>query len=270
VSNARWFYAHGQQQAGPVSFEELRQLAASGRVRREDMVWAEGTPAWLPAGTQPALFDPSAVAPIPAGPGSIGYFQPAAGLPPRAAETLRGHAAPRGDVGDWPLDDARVQAFQETLKLRRKVTGAAQLYRSLLFLSLIAFVILVLVGVFTIGGNPRARTGAISMLSAAAVIGGFCALYWIAARATMRSHRWAPLTMLIIFLAGIALNVVSLAVAVLGNALSAAVAGYTAGAFVGMLLPTIFAIVSWRSYSAIPQYLGQPAWCQEIIVKAGM
>ena len=37
-----------------------------------------------------------------------------------------------------------------------------------------------------------------------------------------------------------------------------------------VLLPLIFAVVSWRAYAAIPRYLGQPAWCQELIVSAGM
>ena len=108
------------------------------------------------------------------------------------------------------------------------------------------------------------------MLSAAAVVGGFCALYWITARATMRSQRWAPLTMLIIFAAVIALNVVGLVLALNSNGSGGGAPGYLFASVLAMILPLAFAVVSWRSYAAIPKYLAQPAWCQEIIVKAGM
>jgi hypothetical protein len=37
------------------------------------------------------------------------------------------------------------------------------------------------------------------------------------------------------------------------------------GGVLGSILPAIFAVVSFRAWSAIPRYLAEPAWCQEII-----
>ncbi len=52
----RWYYARGRQKLGPLVLDGLRKLAASGRLTRSDMVWQEGTPVWLPAGSVPGLF----------------------------------------------------------------------------------------------------------------------------------------------------------------------------------------------------------------------
>lgn len=52
----QWFYARGGQQAGPVSFEQLSQLARTGGLTANDLVWQEGTPDWQPAGQVPGLF----------------------------------------------------------------------------------------------------------------------------------------------------------------------------------------------------------------------
>jgi len=34
------------------------------------------------------------------------------------------------------------------------------------------------------------------------------------------------------------------------------------------IFAALFAVVSWRALAAIPRYLSQPAWRQELIVKA--
>jgi hypothetical protein len=44
-----WHYIRGNQQAGPLSAAELRQLATSGQLSPTDMVWTEGMSAWVPA-----------------------------------------------------------------------------------------------------------------------------------------------------------------------------------------------------------------------------
>jgi hypothetical protein len=51
-----WYYAHNQQQKGPVSWDELRQLASAGRLTRQDMVWSDGMPDWKTAGAVDGLF----------------------------------------------------------------------------------------------------------------------------------------------------------------------------------------------------------------------
>lgn len=50
-----WYYAHAGQQAGPADLDALVQLAASGRLRPDDLVWTNGMPQWMPAGAIPVL-----------------------------------------------------------------------------------------------------------------------------------------------------------------------------------------------------------------------
>jgi hypothetical protein len=52
---AEWYYTTNKQQMGPVSLEELRQLANNGVVQPADLVWREGMSDWVRASTQ-ALF----------------------------------------------------------------------------------------------------------------------------------------------------------------------------------------------------------------------
>ena len=56
-----WYYAKGDQRFGPVSEEELRQLAAAGQLARTDLAWREGMDDWVPVGQTgilPAVPDP--------------------------------------------------------------------------------------------------------------------------------------------------------------------------------------------------------------------
>ena len=74
--------------------------------------------------------------------------------------------------------------------------------------------------------------------------------------------------MFILFMVGVAVNVVTMSFAIMsgGNAANAAVIS----GLIGMILPALFAVLSWRAYVTIPKYLMQPAWCQELIVKANL
>lgn len=98
-----WYWAKGQQQNGPAALEKLKELAASGELRRSDLVWTEGMSQWTPAEQVPDLFPPRpapapetvppppAVEPAPGSPSPTpsptlvqpGYFSPTtAGTPP--------------------------------------------------------------------------------------------------------------------------------------------------------------------------------------------
>ncbi len=61
-----YYYAHDGQRIGPVSDEKLRAAAARGLLHSDDLVWAEGSPDWVPAATVPGLFPTSS--PVTAGP----------------------------------------------------------------------------------------------------------------------------------------------------------------------------------------------------------
>jgi hypothetical protein len=60
-----WYYTrNGQQAPGPVSSAQLKQLAAAGQLKPDDLVWKQGLPNWVPANTLKNLF-PAAPAPAP-------------------------------------------------------------------------------------------------------------------------------------------------------------------------------------------------------------
>ncbi len=62
-----WFFAKGGQQNGPVTLEQLRQLARTGGLDPKDLVWNSTMKDWAPAGQMEGLFHAAAetVAPVP-------------------------------------------------------------------------------------------------------------------------------------------------------------------------------------------------------------
>ncbi len=61
TSSSRWHYAQSGIQVGPVSFEELKSLIASGNVASSDLVWTDGMPNWIPANSVTGLLPRSRV-----------------------------------------------------------------------------------------------------------------------------------------------------------------------------------------------------------------
>lgn len=53
---AEWYYTVRGRQRGPVADDELRDMAASGELKRTDLVWKEGMADWVEAGDAPGLF----------------------------------------------------------------------------------------------------------------------------------------------------------------------------------------------------------------------
>jgi hypothetical protein len=52
----QWYYTDQGQRLGPVSPEQLKQLATSGRLRPSDMVWKQGMAQWVAANQIKGLF----------------------------------------------------------------------------------------------------------------------------------------------------------------------------------------------------------------------
>ncbi|MSQ96520.1 MAG: DUF4339 domain-containing protein [Gemmataceae bacterium] len=52
---AEWFYTTNKQQMGPVSWNELRELAEVGILKSHDMVWTDGMDEWVKAINQQGL-----------------------------------------------------------------------------------------------------------------------------------------------------------------------------------------------------------------------
>lgn len=53
---AEWFVGKGKKRHGPFSPEQLRQLARSGKLTPDDLVWTEGLPTWVAASRVERLF----------------------------------------------------------------------------------------------------------------------------------------------------------------------------------------------------------------------
>lgn len=91
---SQWYCHIDGKQYGPVSKEALQGWGREGRIRASDLVWTEGMPAWVPAGSVPGLLDfggPPSVAPmIRISPGGTGGQTPNCELNAQARESLRG------------------------------------------------------------------------------------------------------------------------------------------------------------------------------------
>jgi hypothetical protein len=60
-----WYYTTGGQQAGPVSWDDLRSLAAQRKLAPGDHVWNDGMPEWAEARTVANLFPAKGPPPLP-------------------------------------------------------------------------------------------------------------------------------------------------------------------------------------------------------------
>lgn len=59
----QWFYAKGDQKYGPVDFEELKRLAANGKLASSDLIWSPGYEDWIPAWKASGLFSSNPIPP---------------------------------------------------------------------------------------------------------------------------------------------------------------------------------------------------------------
>jgi hypothetical protein len=56
MAEVQWYYARNEQQFGPVSASELKQLADAGRLAPDDLLWREGMEQWATAVNLRGLF----------------------------------------------------------------------------------------------------------------------------------------------------------------------------------------------------------------------
>ncbi len=56
--NPEWYYTANGGQQGPVTAADLKKLAQAGTISKEDLVWKEGMPNWVPAKNVKGLFAP--------------------------------------------------------------------------------------------------------------------------------------------------------------------------------------------------------------------
>jgi len=83
VADIQWYYARDDEQHGPISSAELRQLASTGTIGPDDYVWREGMEEWAPAGRVKGLFPPHVTAAAENSPQpDMGAASPSAEAPP--------------------------------------------------------------------------------------------------------------------------------------------------------------------------------------------
>lgn len=51
-----WFFSRGQENFGPCSFVQLEEYAITGQLLPTDLVWKDGMPQWVEAGSLDILF----------------------------------------------------------------------------------------------------------------------------------------------------------------------------------------------------------------------
>ncbi len=79
-----WYFKEGAESMGPVSPAALKQLAESGRITPETLIWKDGLPHWAPAKSVRGLFPASAAEPRPQ------VAAPLVATPPVPQQTVHG------------------------------------------------------------------------------------------------------------------------------------------------------------------------------------
>ena len=57
---AEWHYSRGNEQHGPVSSAQLKEMATAGQLQPTDLIWKDGMPGWVAAGKIKGLFEGAA------------------------------------------------------------------------------------------------------------------------------------------------------------------------------------------------------------------
>ena len=65
-----WYFAQGEAEQGPLTESQIRSMASTGTLRRDDLVWREGMKQWVPAREVPDLFQAAPAAASPSDNGS--------------------------------------------------------------------------------------------------------------------------------------------------------------------------------------------------------
>lgn len=296
---AAWYYVKDEQQVGPVSGEQLKQLATSGQLAPGDLVWKDGMADWVPASRIKGLFDharaaapgssvaepvarpespattpmPVAEPVAPAGGYApqaaqpIAYYNPTANLGGRAARVLAGFPPPTGPANEWPLSDVQLGQLAVAESHRKHIRALQNLLHALFVLCAIFAPLILLGALFTMadGGRNSGEAG-VMMLLCALGIGGFGALYFFAARATRRCRIWGGVVLIVFSSLSLLMNLVSMVVVT--SMARGPAAGVIIAPLIGCILPGAFLFIGIKGVAAIPRFLAAPIWAQEALVNA--
>jgi hypothetical protein len=102
---ADWFYTKDGTRFGPIDAAKLKQLADSGVIRPDDLVWKQGVKQWAKAAAVKGLFDAQAVA------AGVGVFHQTEPL--EEATDIDTVAGSGTDSGDPIVVQARKRTFRK-------------------------------------------------------------------------------------------------------------------------------------------------------------
>jgi len=278
---SEWYYAKNDRQIGPVTTVSIRQLLASGSLRPTELVWRQGMREWAPVRSVAELagdavleampVDDDFVPPAQGAASHLGYFNAREVLGDRARETLKGFPPPVGPQDEWPLGPRQLDQLAEAVKHRKTIRTCANFFQSLCALYVIGAVICLLVTALPGPRGVAGRATDVSVLAGCGVLIGLAVLAFVARGAVLRCRLWAPITFLVVFGAGLVVNVVAIAMN-----------DFAYGSFnsrnggiepmVGMItMAAVTALFAWpciRALSAIPRFRAMPLWAQEAVVHA--
>ena len=177
---SEWYYLENNQQQGPVSSAQLKQLAADGRLQPDSLIWKEGLEDWVPASRVKGLFNESQIAAASAPAQQPAQYAPQ-GAYPQQAYGQAGY--PQG--GQAYAQDPAVAGYAGFWK-----RFAAYILDSIITAVIgcvIGFPIGLIIGL-TSGGNPNAGGQVDAMANIAGNIIGLIVgwLYWAGMEASSK------------------------------------------------------------------------------------
>ena len=121
MADANWYFAINEEERGPVTEAQLRTLAGTGNLGRDDLVWKEGMEDWIPAGQVVGLFDKE-TAVRPADIAGAGASERRAAQPtPSAAKPATSAPALAAAVANADRDEQASFSFSKSLNLLQHV-----------------------------------------------------------------------------------------------------------------------------------------------------
>jgi hypothetical protein len=152
-----WYFQEGEQRTGPISAAALRQLAASGGITPDTLIWKTGLPNWIPAKSVKGLFGISTNA-TPTTPSAPRPINPT--TPPRAI-----------NAGSHPFDllvhaarNACPPELPEAISRSAGLAGVYALYAAALFSVLVGFILAIRTNEFSALGVFAASAFAMIVL----------------------------------------------------------------------------------------------------------
>src|SRR3954471_18026306 len=116
-----WYYQKNNQEFGPITFDQLKELAATGQLLASDLVWRQGSDRRSRAGIIKGIFTSAAPSvptssPIPTAPPSTSLpHDPAASIYPKTlTNALAGFPASTGPREEFPLSHHHLTQLKNT------------------------------------------------------------------------------------------------------------------------------------------------------------